>query len=96
MGKREIYVCDVCGCEKRETNRWWIVVCAGGQGEMFASLEMDCDVLEDLQKDSRVKELALACGEEHAHELFSRWLVAHSFQPAWQISIRGFREGGVQ
>jgi len=80
----DTFACDVCGAQKRDVNRWWIVW-AGPvfnpreAAERFIAAPFTPELWRVLCDTYSQSPRAVACGEEHAHELFSRWLVGRDF-----------------
>lgn len=67
--------CGVCALQRKQTNHWWMVW-VNYLGE-FCCAPFDAIVWETIKQMYQNREVA--CGEEHLHELFSRWLVSRSF-----------------
>jgi hypothetical protein len=81
MPELNIFACDVCGAQKQKCNHWWIVWIQPIQPapQSFAAQEFSTDLWERLSQDPAWPR-AVACGEEHAQQLFARWLVSGSFE----------------
>ncbi|GEM_PF-6800215 len=92
MPEVNTYACDVCGAHKREVNRWWIVWTGAdsrsGDADYYLHVTgFDEAVWGGLNATGYVR--AVACGEEHVHELFSRWLVSRTFLAPSQRPLQG-------
>ncbi len=96
MPELNTFACDVCGVTKKETNRWWMV-CAlehreaepASPEKIFVCVQFDLEFWKEAQKEHEedVVARAVACGEEHAQQLFARWLVSGSFDAPSQRPV---------
>ena len=76
--------CGVCAILKKQTNHWWIVLGYKAQFRCLVFGEKEWANAKAAAADpdgSGILALAVACGEDHVHQLFSWWLTARSFDP---------------
>ncbi|HWQ03675.1 MAG TPA: hypothetical protein VNL38_04270, partial [Candidatus Nitrosotenuis sp.] len=73
MAEVNTFACDVCSEQKKECNHWWIVWVETWHqmGATFCAREFSAASWDAVTARPR----AVACGEEHAQQLFARWLV---------------------
>jgi len=92
MPELNTFTCKVCGVTKRDVNRWWIVWVTGpNRKRSFCCAEFKEELWKKLQPNPVIPVLPLprdvACGEEHAQQLFARWLVSGSFDAPSQRPV---------
>jgi hypothetical protein len=64
MAKVEVYRCDECGAEKKETNHWFLISSDGAS--FFAEPWSD--------HNAEAGYSAHICGEQCAHKVLQKWL----------------------
>jgi len=82
MPELNTFACEICGALRRDVNRWWMLWSVGKR--IFCS-EFNTRRWGQLMRLGIRR--AVACGEEHAQQLFGRWLVSGSFDAPSQRPI---------
>jgi hypothetical protein len=100
MPELNTFACEICGALRREVNRWWMVFAITEDAPLgrftpdaletrseagFICAEFNAELWADAIQDGLPR--AVACGEEHAQQLFARWLVSGSFDAPSQRPI---------
>lgn len=85
MPELNTFACDVCAAQKREVNRWWVLYVLDGELKV-REWDIACELLWKKLGELELPR-AVACGEEHAQQLFARWLVSGSFDAPSQRPI---------
>lgn len=68
MNKPRIYTCEICGLEKDETGKWFLVQGAGGRDRV--------QVLHWEEARAQQRDMHPVCSSEHARELVARWVLS--------------------
>ncbi|HWQ97247.1 MAG TPA: hypothetical protein VN538_04015 [Clostridia bacterium] len=84
----QVFYCKVCGVQKGEANRWFLVECreiCNGDA-ILCVREWDPDEAKFVGKRDV---LVPVCGEAHAQVLLARWFESKSFEPSRQFIPEG-------
>lgn len=66
--KKEIYECDACGTQKKETNNWWVAL----TGETFDVVPFNRPFV--VPSDVTIANVLHICGQDCLIKVLSRWL----------------------
>ena len=73
MAKKTVYLCDVCGAEKKETNHWW--------GVIIHQTELGMEHLSIYKFEDAPEYAPVACGDRCVITLVQRFLSTGQLEP---------------
>lgn len=70
MARQTVYICDVCGTTKKDSNHWWDLFIEVTSGDEAETSHLEIHSMDPEAEDDHV----VACGEVCVIKLVSRFL----------------------